>query len=141
MKTIVEIKVRGYHIDHFNHVNNARYLEFLEEGRWAYSEKNNLIHLFHKKGISHVTVNININYRKSAFVGQVLRIETAVVRKGRKSVTMQQKILLNDTDTLIADAEVTNVFLNVNTGKVIPVNKELINLWPVLAEAKNQMSK
>jgi thioesterase III len=141
MKTIVEIKVRGYHIDHFNHVNNARYLEFLEEGRWAYSEKNNLIHLFHKNGISHVTVNININYRKSAFVGQVLRIETAVVRKGRKSVTMQQKILLNDTDTLIADAEVTNVFLNVNTGKVIPVNKELINLWPVLAEAKNQMSK
>ena len=133
MKTIVEIKVRGYHIDHFNHVNNARYLEFLEEGRWAYSEKNNLIHLFHKNGISHVTVNININYRKSAFVGQVLRIETAVVRKGRKSVTMQQKILLNDTDTLIADAEVTNVFLNVNTGKVITVNKELINLWPVLA--------
>ncbi|XLM23374.1 thioesterase, partial [Chromobacterium piscinae] len=28
------IKVRGYHLDLFGHVNNARYLEFLEEARW-----------------------------------------------------------------------------------------------------------
>ena len=25
------IKVRGYHLDVYQHVNNARYLEFLEE--------------------------------------------------------------------------------------------------------------
>lgn len=34
------IKVRGYHLDIYQHVNNARYLEFLEEGRWAAFEKN-----------------------------------------------------------------------------------------------------
>ena len=32
------IKVRGYHLDLYGHVNNARYLEFLEEARWAYFE-------------------------------------------------------------------------------------------------------
>jgi len=26
----IEIKIRGYHIDMFRHVNKARYLEFLE---------------------------------------------------------------------------------------------------------------
>ena len=26
-----QIKVRGYHLDVYQHVNNARYLEFLEE--------------------------------------------------------------------------------------------------------------
>ena len=31
----IEIKIRGYHLDLFGHVNNARYLEFLEEARWA----------------------------------------------------------------------------------------------------------
>lgn len=32
----IDIKVRGYHLDLYGHVNNARYLEFLEEARWAY---------------------------------------------------------------------------------------------------------
>jgi thioesterase III len=35
----IDIKVRGYHLDVFSHVNNARYLEFLEEARWAAIEK------------------------------------------------------------------------------------------------------
>ena len=139
MKTTVKIKIRGYHIDHFQHVNNARYLEFLEEGRWHYSEKNNLISIFHQKGISHVTVNININYKRSAVVGEILRIETSVIKKNRKSVTMLQQVFLNDTDTLIADAQVTSVFLNINSGKVMPINEELIRLWPDIA-IRNQIT-
>ena len=134
MKTTVKIKIRGYHTDHFQHVNNARYLEFLEEGRWHYSEKNNLISIFHQKGISHVTVNININYKRSAVVGEILRIETTIIKKNRKSVTMLQQVFLNDTDTLIADAQVTSVFLNINSGKVMPINEELIRLWPDIAK-------
>ena len=34
-----EIKVRGFHIDIFSHVNNARYLEFMEEARWFIIDK------------------------------------------------------------------------------------------------------
>ena len=140
MKTTVKIKIRGYHIDHFQHVNNARYLEFLEEGRWHYSEKNNLIGLFHQKGISHVTVNININYKRSAVVGEVLRIETSVIRKNRKSVTMLQQVFLNDTDILIADAQVTNVFLHIKSGNVMRINEELNALLPDIAKT-NQITR
>ena len=139
MKTTVKIKIRGYHVDHFQHVNNARYLEFLEEGRWHYSEKNNLISIFHQKSISHATVNININYKRSAVVGEILRIETSVIKKNRKSVTMLQQVFLNDTDTLIADAQVTNVFLNINSGNVMPINEELTRLWPDIAK-RNQIT-
>lgn len=140
MKTTVKIKIRGYHIDHFQHVNNARYLEFLEEGRWHYSEKNNLISIFHQKGISHVTVNININYKRSAVVGEVLRIETSVIRKNRKSVTMLQQVFLNDTDILIADAQVTNVFLHIKSGNVMRINEELNALLPDIAKT-NQITR
>lgn len=140
MKTTVKIKIRGYHIDHFQHVNNARYLEFLEEGRWHYSEKNNLISILHQKGISHVTVNININYKRSAVVGEVLRIETSVIRKNRKSVTMLQQVFLNDTDILIADAQVTNVFLHIKSGNVMRINEELNSLLPDIAKT-NQITR
>jgi thioesterase-3 len=133
MKTSVEIKIRGYHVDQFNHVNNARYLEFLEEGRWDYSEKNNLIDIFHQRNIGHVAVSANINYRKSAFTGQVIRVETDVAGKTRRSLTMRQNIFLSQTDTLIVNAEVVNVYLNAATGEVIPIDEEFINLWPDLA--------
>lgn len=138
MKTTIEIKVRGYHTDQFRHVNNARYLEFLEEGRWDYAEKNNHFEMFHPKGIGHVTVNININYRKGAVSGQVLKIETDLFKKSRKSVTMKQVVFLKETDTLIADAEVTNVYLNAKSGEVIPVDDELIRIWPELASINDQ---
>ncbi len=133
MKTTTEIKIRGYHTDHFNHVNNARYLEFLEEGRWHYSEENGLIDTFHERGITHVTVNININYRRSAVVGQVLSIETGVAGRGRKSFTMAQKIFLQGSDMLIADAEVTNVLLDMHSGKTLAINTATVDFWPDLA--------
>ena len=31
-----DINIRGYHIDVFGHMNNARYLELMEEARWRY---------------------------------------------------------------------------------------------------------
>ncbi len=85
-----------------------------------------------------MTVNTNINYRRSVFIGQVLIIETGVVRKGRKSVTMKQKVFLRDTGTLIADADVKNVFLDLNTGKTMLVNDEFNSFWLDLAEINNQ---
>ena len=33
MEFTTQMKVRGFHEDRFGHVNHARYLEFLEEGR------------------------------------------------------------------------------------------------------------
>jgi thioesterase-3 len=132
VETILEIKIRGYHVDHFNHVNNARYLEFLEEGRWDYSEKNGLIDAFHERGITHVTVNININYRRRAVVGEILKIETRVVGKSNKSFTMGQKIFLQRSEKLIADAEVTNVLLDIFTAKTLRINAATVDFWPDL---------
>jgi thioesterase-3 len=132
VETISEIKIRGYHVDHFNHVNNARYLEFLEEGRWDYSEQNGLIDAFHERGITHVTVKVNINYRRSAVVGQILKIETRVVGISNKSFTMGQKIFLHGSEKLIADAKVTNVLLDIYTAKTLPINATTIDFWPDL---------
>ena len=123
MQPIVEIKVRGYHIDHFGHVNHTRYLEFMEEGRWSYFEEKNFFHSFHEKGIIHAVVNININYKKSAKVGDVLIIVTD---------------LLKGTDILVVDAEVTNVFIDMNVGKIVPANNNIISLRPDLGKYFNK---
>ena len=39
---------------------------------------------------------------------------------------------------LVVDAEVTNVFIDMNTGKVVPVDNEIISLWPDLDKYFNK---
>lgn len=130
MKSTIEIKVRGYHEDHFKHVNHARYIEFLEEGRWAYYDDNSLIeNLFYKIGVFHAVINININYRKAASAGDTLRIETDVEKYSRSQIVISQKIYLKDKDILVASAEVTNIFIDTTTGKIRPIDNEILNLW------------
>jgi len=45
---------------------------------------------------------------------------------------------IKDTDMLIVDAEETNVFIDMNTGKVVPVDNEIISLWPDLGKYFNK---
>ncbi len=134
MKTITEIKIRGYHLDNFQHVNNSRYLEFIQEASWSHTEKNNLLNPFHKAGIYHVIARIEIDYIKSSYIGDIIRIETDVFDKTDNSIIMEHRMYLNDTDAILAKAKVFTVYLSSNTGKVVPIDDDFIALWPELAE-------
>ncbi len=63
----------------------------MEKGRWSYFEEKNLFHIFHEKGIIHAVVNININDKKSARVGDVLIIATDILKVGRNSFTLIER--------------------------------------------------
>jgi len=63
-------------------------------------------------------------------VGDVLIIVTDLLKAGKNSFIMFQKIFLKDTNILVVDAEVTNVFIDMNVGRVVPVDNEIISLWP-----------
>jgi len=123
------IVVRGYHLDLYNHVNHARYLEFLEEARWTYFEEKHPIEWFVKNGIGFVIANININYRKPAVLNQVLAIKTNLAKTGTKSVVVEQVIYLEGTETIVADASVTIVMVDLKTGKSMLINDELREMF------------
>ncbi len=56
-----QIKVRGYHLDVYQHVNNARYLEFLEEARWDGLESSPAFHWMTSHNIAFVwSISISI---------------------------------------------------------------------------------
>jgi len=123
----IEIPVRGYHIDLFGHVNNARYLEFLESARWAaFTEP---VQGLKDRGLAITIVNININYRKEARFGQVLVVDVGVSETGSRSIKFQQNITDKETGKLIADATVTCVIVDLNKGKAVLIDKEIIQLF------------
>lgn len=121
-----QIKVRGFHLDIYQHVNNARYLEFLEEARWEYLEETGDIEFFQSLGLAWVIVNININYRAAATMGQVLDIKTALAKVGGKSAVFNQQITVSGTDVVVADADITFVVLNQKTGKSVAIEGQLL---------------
>ena len=120
-----KIKVRGFHLDVYQHVNNARYLEFLEEARWAYLEESGDIEYFQSLGLAWVIVNININYRAAATMGQTLEIKTQLSRVGGKSAVFHQEIRVQDTEIVVADANMTFVVMDQKTGKAIAIDGPL----------------
>jgi YbgC/YbaW family acyl-CoA thioester hydrolase len=130
MKSTIELKVLTEHIDINNHMNNKRYFDFFETGRWDYLKTNgDLFNLFKDQGISHVAVHIGVNFKASAFEGQKIRIETHLSKKSNKSITVEQWAYCGDK--LLADATVVNVFIDMKTGKSMEVNT-LTHLWPDL---------
>jgi len=121
---MTEIIVRGYHLDGYQHVNNARYLEFLEEDRWECLAED--IDYFMQQKIAWVVANININYRLPALLGQHLVIETTVDKIGNKSSILSQIIRCKETNKIIIDAEVTFVLFDMKTNKSLPIVDDLL---------------
>ena len=116
-----EIIVRGYHIDVFGHVNNARYLEFLEEARWTlFDEKANFEELA-REGFIFTVVNINISYRQPAYLLDVLCVETGLSDIGKRSATLCQTVKNKATGVVVADAIVTFVFVDIKAQKTVPL--------------------
>ncbi|HNX72430.1 YbgC/FadM family acyl-CoA thioesterase, partial [Rivihabitans pingtungensis] len=113
------IKVRGYHLDLYGHVNNARYLEFLEEARWAYFEATHGLEWFTESGLAFVVVNININYRRPAFMNEQLVVHTGVKSLSNRSAVIHQRITLDDMSTVVSEADITFVLFDEKQNKAI----------------------
>lgn len=119
------IKVRGYHLDVYQHVNNARYLEFLEEARWEWLERLESFNWLQENQLAFVVVNININYRRPAVMGDVLDIHSKLIQLGGKSGVIGQTVTLAPAGEVVADAMLTFVCIDLRTQKAQPMEGEL----------------
>lgn len=120
-----QIKVRGYHCDAYGHVNNARYLEFLEEGRWDFLQPAIDEHFFDYLNLLFVVVNININYRKPLVPNMLVEISVNSIEYFNSKIVFKQEVLDVENGVLCNTADVTFVLLDKDTGKPIPIREEI----------------
>ncbi|MGL6071849.1 acyl-CoA thioesterase, partial [Craterilacuibacter sp.] len=109
-------------------VNNARYLEFLEEARWTFFEEKADLPAFLQSGLALIVVNINIDYRHAATMGDELAIETSVKSVGNRSAVMHQRVALAASGKLVAEADVTFVAYHSRQGKAVAIDGDLLAL-------------
>ncbi|NBC71445.1 YbgC/FadM family acyl-CoA thioesterase [Paenibacillus sacheonensis] len=126
----LEIVVRSTEIDVNGHVNNAKYLEYLEWGREEWYERSGLAYeTFLAMGIQTVTVNININYRKECRQGDRLLITTEAERAGSTSYVLKQ-VIVNQAGERCGDALVTCVAMDAQARTSRPLPEELRRHFP-----------
>ena len=120
-----QIKVRGFHLDVYQHVKNARYHEFLDEALWERLEHHESIQWMTAHNIAFVVVNININYRRPAVLGDLLTVTSHVQQINGKSGVLSQVVTLEPEGQVVADALVTFVCIDLKTQKALALEGEL----------------
>jgi thioesterase-3 len=125
METALEIVVRPTEVDVNGHVNNSKYVEYMEWGREEWYERKGLPYdrLFALGAVT-VTVNLNLNFRQECRQGEVLVITTRPERLGRTSFALRQEIRKRD-GAVAAEGVMTMVTIDPATRKSRPVPDEL----------------
>jgi YbgC/YbaW family acyl-CoA thioester hydrolase len=130
METTLEIVVRPTEIDVNGHVNNAKFVEYLEWGREEWYEAVGLPYeRLLALGAITVTVNLNLNYRREVRQGERLTIATRPGRLGRTSFALAQEIRRPGGE-VVADAVVTLVTIDPETRTSRPVPDEMARVFP-----------
>lgn len=128
----MNVRVRNYHLDGYGHVNNARYLEFLEEARWAFFEEHGL--LSEIDGFMLVVVRTDIRYRRAAVDGDILRFEGRLKELTSRHIILTQNIVLPSGKNAV-EAESTLMVVSAESGRSISIPEPLFTLLKQYAEA------
>ena len=135
MSHVRTIRVRGYHCDFYGHLNHARYLELLEEARWSYLEDRMNPKDWKEKNLGIVVAALTINYRRPAPVDIVLDIRSALGELGAKTGIIKQTMTNQATGKLVADAAVTFAVIDTRTGRAVPLEGEVREVFAARDDA------
>jgi acyl-CoA thioester hydrolase len=104
MKHVIPLTVRSYECDSYGHVNHAVYVNYLEHARMQFLQAagydyNGLV----AEGFFTVISRVDISYRRPAYAGEALAIETDLAATQRISGRFHQTIRRGEDVVVAAD--------------------------------------
>jgi thioesterase III len=130
MEVVLEIVVRWTELDVNGHVNNVKYLEYLEWGRHEWCDRHGFTYDHLKNlGAIAVVVNVNLNYRHPCRQGDRLRIVTWPRDRGHTSFGFAHRIDKAD-GTAAAEGVITLVTVDPETRRPVPLPEGFARLFP-----------
>ena len=114
----IPIALRWSDLDALNHVNNARYLTFLEQARIEWFET--VGEPWMSDDCGPVVANATLNFKRPIEYPASIAVELFTERLGNTSVTIGHRIVAAD-GTLHCDGHVVAVWINRRSGKPVPL--------------------
>ncbi len=134
MRTEIQIEVTQEHTDTLGHLNHVKALGFLEQARLDWYADCGLWKEAGEDSLGTIVVNINVNYRKECFLGEILTVRTRPASMGTKSFILAQEIVRPDGQVAI-DGVTTSVVMDMTTRNIIPVPHCLAKHFPPLSKS------
>ena len=113
-------------LDEMNHVNNLVYLKWCLRAAWAHSG-----HVgwpsqrYHQTGFGFVVRRHQIKYKVPALLGDDVIVKTWVETMDRVSSVRRYYIVRADDDRRLVEAETTWAFINLKTGRLARIPREV----------------
>ncbi|NHF64843.1 acyl-CoA thioesterase [Xanthomonas hortorum] len=112
----IPISVRWRDMDSMGHVNNAKYISYLEEARVRWMLGVDGVSMTDR--IAPVVAATNVNYKRPLVWPNDILVELFVERLGSSSITIGHRILdQKDEGVLYSDGNVVVVWIDTQTGK------------------------
>lgn len=115
LKDRTEIKVRFGEVDSMGIIWHGNYAKYIEEGRESFGKKYGISYLdIYSNDVMAPVVNLNIDFKKQVRYGDILIIETEFVNSEVAKIIFNYKIFRKSDNELVATAESTQVFIDLN---------------------------
>jgi YbgC/YbaW family acyl-CoA thioester hydrolase len=105
------LTVRGYELDSYGHVNNAVYLQYMEQARWVFMKDNELLERIEDEELFLVVTETHIRYVHEANLFDELVIETSL-KEEKPYLVFRQKIINEKSGDVLSRATITTIFVN-----------------------------
>jgi acyl-CoA thioester hydrolase len=112
------VSLRWSDLDAFNHVNNARYLTFLEQARIEWFQT--LDKPWMDDASAPVVASATLNFKRPIAYPAQIAVELFVDKLGTSSVVIGHRIVADD-GSVHCDGQVVAVWVDRHTGKPVPL--------------------
>lgn len=101
-----QMTVRGYELDSLGHVNNAVYLNYLEQARWEWAKTHGLLKSQGLDSLFMVVTTLQIKYLKELQLFDEIEIKTSFTGTRAPFLLFDQKIINLSTTLSVCKAQV-----------------------------------
>jgi acyl-CoA thioester hydrolase len=115
LKDRTEVKVRFGEVDSMGIVWHGNYVKYIEEGRESFGKKYGISYLdIYANDVMAPVVNMQIDFKKQVQYGDILIVETEFINTMAAKIIFRFKIFRKSDNELVATAESTQVFIDLN---------------------------
>jgi acyl-CoA thioester hydrolase len=115
------IEVRYGDLDPQGHVNNAKYMTYLEQARIAYIRQLGLWQGGSFLNIGIILADAHLVFRSPILFGQPVRVGVCVSRLGNKSLTMEYRMEDSENGKNLAEGTTVLVTYDYHSSQTIPI--------------------
>jgi acyl-CoA thioester hydrolase len=131
-----EFTVPADALDENGHVNNVRYVQWMQEAAVHHYESIGGIPLTQAIGATWVVRSHNIEYLRPAFAGDRIEVNTWVVNIRRVRSLRRYRFIRAADGKLLVKGETDWVFVDAKTGVPRLIPEEIIRIFPLLPDEK-----